>query len=109
MEGFDLSTPAKDVLRSQNLKPPPRAPSITRSRAIGFAALMLVGLLGAEAAEFRHAAATPDRETQAAQAGALPSFSALVERVAPAVVSIRVKANPLAIAAHDEEGEDQRA
>jgi serine protease Do len=35
----------------------------------------------------------------------LPSFSALVERVAPAVVSIRVKANPAAITTHDDDEE----
>jgi serine protease Do len=39
----------------------------------------------------------------------LPSFSALVERVAPAVVSVRVKANPMAIAAREEESEDQQS
>jgi serine protease Do len=36
----------------------------------------------------------------------LPSFSALVERVAPAVVSVRVKANPAAIAHRDFDEED---
>jgi serine protease Do len=45
---------------------------------------------------------------EAVQAAALPSFSSLVERVGPAVVSIRVKANPLAVAAHDEDGEGQQ-
>ncbi len=36
----------------------------------------------------------------------LPSFSALVERVAPAVVSIRVKANPAAMTTRDGDEED---
>jgi serine protease Do len=36
----------------------------------------------------------------------LPSFSTLVERVAPAVVSIRVKANPAAITTRDDEEEE---
>jgi serine protease Do len=37
----------------------------------------------------------------------LPSFSALVERVSPAVVSIRVKANPAAITTRDEDEEEE--
>ena len=70
-------------------------------------ALALCSLAGAEASEIRHATVMPAPAIQAAEAAALPSFSALVERVAPAVVSIRVKADPMAIADHEEEGEDQ--
>ena len=70
-------------------------------------ALALCMLPGAQAAELRHAAAKPDRAFQAVETATVPSFSGLVERVAPAVVSIRVKANPMAIAAHEEDSEDQ--
>jgi len=77
------------------------APSILAAAPSAFA--------GAEASELRNAATTPAKAVEIAQTAALPSFSALVERVAPAVVSVRVKANPMAIAAHEEEGEDQQS
>ncbi len=80
-----------------------RFPFPSRAGAGGLAALALAASAGLAA----HAA-TPSPAVEAAQAAALPSFSALVERVAPAVVSIRVKANPLAIAAHEDEGDEQQ-
>ncbi len=73
------------------------------------AAFALCAFGGAEASELRNIAAKPDRTVQTAATAALPSFSALVDRVAPAVVSIRVKANPMAIAAHEEDDEDQQS
>ena len=73
------------------------------------AAFALCAFGGAEASELRNTAAKPDRTVQTAATAALPSFSALVDRVAPAVVSIRVKANPMAIAAHEEDDEDQQS
>ncbi len=72
------------------------------------AALVLSASIGAEASELRQAAIKSGRAVEAAETAALPSFSALVDRVAPAVVSIRVKANPTAIAAHGEDGDDQQ-
>ncbi len=63
----------------------------------------------AQASDLRHAAPKPDRPVQAAETATVPSFSGLVERVAPAVVSIRVKANPMAIAAREEDSEDQQS
>ena len=65
--------------------------------------------VGAEASELRHATIKPSRAVEAAETAALPSFAALVDRVAPAVVSIRVKANPMAIASHEEDGDDQQS
>ena len=73
------------------------------------AAFALSAFAGAEASELRNAATKPAPAVEIAETAALPSFSALVERVAPAVVSVRVKANPMAIAAHEEEGEDQQS
>jgi len=52
------------------------------------------------------AAAAADSTQQPLQP-VLPSFSALVERVAPAVVSIRVKANPAAITTRDDDDEEE--
>ena len=72
------------------------------------AAFALSASVGAEASELRHAAIKPGRAVEAAETAALPSFAALVDHVAPAVVSIRVKANAMAIAAHEEDGGDQQ-
>jgi serine protease Do len=72
------------------------------------AALALAAFAGAQAADLRSHAASPSLPAESAPASAFPSFSALVERVAPAVVSIRVKANAAAIAAHDEEADGQQ-
>ena len=72
------------------------------------AAFVLSASVGAEASELRHAAIKPGRAVEAAETAALPSFAALVDHVAPAVVSIRVKANAMAIAAHEEDGGDQQ-
>ena len=72
------------------------------------AAFALSASVGAEASELRHAAIKPGRAVEAAETAALPSFAALVDHVAPAVVSIRVKANPMAIAAREEDGDDQQ-
>jgi serine protease Do len=77
--------------------------SSVRSR-YGVFALAILVILGAGAHEHRLAAqATP--APQLIQP-VLPSFSALVERVAPAVVSIRVKANPAAMTTRDDEEEE---
>jgi serine protease Do len=51
------------------------------------------------------AAAPASPQTQLIQP-VLPSFSALVERVAPAVVSIRVKANPAAMTTRDDDEDE---
>ena len=82
---------------------------LTRTCAGILAAFTLCMLPGAQASDLRHTTAKPDRAFQAAETATVPSFSGLVERVAPAVVSIRVKANPMAIAAHEEDGEDQQS
>jgi serine protease Do len=66
--------------------------------------LALFALLGAAACLPRSAAAD---STQQPLQPVLPSFSALVERVSPAVVSIRVKANPAAITTSDEDEEEE--
>ncbi len=66
-------------------------------------ALVIGAFLGGSAFAPGIAAASPDQaQTQAIQP-VLPSFSALVERVAPAVVSIRVKANPAAMTTRDDD------
>ncbi len=74
-------------------------PDARRGAILALAATVL--LCVAASANRKPAEAAPPGP-QAVQA-VLPSFSALVERVAPAVVSIRVKGNPAAIAARDEE------
>lgn len=85
------------VSLSRRLTPPLRA---------GFAAAAaLLAVSIAAAAEPGGSAVSP---AHAFQATTVPSFSALVERVAPAVVSVRVKANPMAIAAHDDDSEDRQ-
>ncbi|MGO9544848.1 MAG: Do family serine endopeptidase [Rhodomicrobium sp.] len=66
----------------------------------GISAFAIGALLAAAAYPPRQAAAASDL-AQAQTQPVLPSFSALVERVAPAVVSIRVKANPALITTHD--------
>src|SRR5262249_8928967 len=71
----------------------------------GFSSLAVIMLLGAAACLPRAAAA--DSSTQQPLQPVLPSFSALVERVAPAVVSIRVKANPAAITTRDDDDEEE--
>ncbi len=81
----------------------------SRPKAAGLAALALAAFAGAQAADVRSHAATQNLSAEAAQASAFPSFSALVERVAPAVVSIRVKANAAAIAAHDDQADEQQS
>jgi serine protease Do len=69
----------------------------------GVSSLALFALLGAAACLPGGAAA--DNALPPLQP-VLPSFSALVERVAPAVVSIRVKANPAAITTRDDDEEE---
>ncbi len=77
-----------------------------RSFRAGLAvATALLAVSVAAAAEPGGSAVSP---AHAFQAATVPSFSALVERVAPAVVSVRVKANPMAIAAHDDDPEDRQ-
>ncbi len=71
-------------------------------------ALALCTFSEAHTSDLRHATAKPDRAVQAAETATVPSFSGLVERVAPAVVSIRVKANPMAMAAREEEESEDR-
>ncbi|MBI4724167.1 MAG: hypothetical protein HY765_04020 [Rhodomicrobium sp.] len=73
----------------------------------GVAALAILALLGAASYYPRNAAAAEQSQAQQAAQPGLPSFSSLVERVAPAVVSIRVKANPPAISTRDDEEEGE--
>ncbi|HWJ18235.1 MAG TPA: Do family serine endopeptidase [Geobacterales bacterium] len=99
-----FGSPAK-VKRSKH----PKSLSLFAASIGILAAFAPSAFAGAGASELRNAATTPARAVEIAQTAALPSFSALVERIAPAVVSVHVKANPMAIAAHDEEGEDQQS
>ena len=87
----------------------PRSLSLFATSTSILAAFALSTFAGAEASELRNAATKPAQTVEIAETAALPSFSALVERVAPAVVSVRVKANSMAIAAHEEEAEDQQS
>ena len=77
----------------------PKSLSLFATSTSILAAFALSAFAGAEASELRNAATKPARAVEIAETASLPSFSALVERVAPAVVSVRVKANPMAIAA----------
>ncbi|MGO9171152.1 MAG: Do family serine endopeptidase [Rhodomicrobium sp.] len=80
--------------------------SAARSR-YGISALAILAVLGVGGFEPRIATAAPDRaQAQQQMQPMLPSFSALVERVAPAVVSIRVKSNPAAITTRDDDEEE---
>ncbi len=81
---------------------PPRFSSFATLVRLGVSSLALLAMLGA--AGLPRAIAAP-AETQPLQP-VLPSFSTLVERVAPAVVSIRVKADPSAITSHDGDDEE---
>jgi serine protease Do len=90
-------TPTQTLL--SRLKP--RSPRVRH----GVTAIAILSIVGATAYAPRFAAEAAPPVPQQTQP-VLPSFSTLVEHVAPAVVSIRVKANPAAIAARDEDGED---
>ena len=103
---FDLPAKLKDK-RSKHPAPKFRFHFAVRPGVI--AAIALCAFTRVEASEHRNSATKPGPAVEAAHSAALPSFSALVERVAPAVVSVRVKANPMAITAHEEEGEDQQS
>lgn len=76
--------------------------SVTRIHP-GVALLVLVGACASGAQIAAAAPASP--QSQQIQP-ALPSFSALVERVAPAVVSVRVKANPAAMTTREDDDEE---
>ncbi len=92
------------------MKRPARRRIIATRARWGISALTLVTLLSVEAYQLRDASAAQESgQAQKAPIAVLPSFSGLVERVAPSVVSIRVKANPAAIAANDEDGDEQSA
>jgi serine protease Do len=108
MERFMLNTPDNDLPKGSDSSQLFRRRVAARAR-YGVSALAILALLGLEAYQLRNAAATPDHSQARIQAqpDMLPSFSGLVERVAPAVVSIRVKANPAAITALDEEDDEQ--
>ncbi len=81
--------------------------SASRTRIGAFSALAVLAFVGAEASELRNTPVVPERSGgEPVQTAAFPSFSSLVERVAPAVVSVRVKANPMAMTAREEEGEE---
>jgi len=77
-----------------------RLPFSAACSRYGVSALAILAILGTSAIGTRIAAAAP--EAQLIQP-VLPSFSALVERVAPAVVSVRVKANPAAMTTRDDD------
>ncbi|MGC2630641.1 MAG: Do family serine endopeptidase [Rhodomicrobium sp.] len=81
--------------------------SAARSR-FSVSALAILAVLAAGVCDMRIAAAAPDHPQSQTMQPVLPSFSALVERVAPAVVSIRVKANPAAMTTR-EDAEDEGA
>ncbi len=87
----------------------PKSLSLRAASITILAAFALSAFAGAEASELRNAATAPARAVETAGTAALPSFSALVERVAPAVVSVRVKANPMAIASREDEADDQQS
>ena len=69
------------------------------------AILALCSSASGQAAEPRHAM-TQVAPVTMPEAGPLPGFSALIERVAPAVVAIHVKANPMAMAGREEDADD---
>ena len=101
-----LSLPAKVIVKRSKHQ---NSLSLIATSTSILAAFALSAFAGAEASELQNAATKPARPVEIVETAALPSFSALVERVAPAVVSVRVKANPMAISAHEEEGEDQQS
>src|SRR5208337_2329529 len=106
MERFMLNTSKSDPLPSLGYAKLHLHLSAARSR-YGISALAILAVLGIGGFEPRFATAAPDRaQTQQQMQPMLPSFSALVERVAPAVVSIRVKANPAAITTRDDDEEE---
>ncbi len=70
-------------------------------------ALAILAILGTSAIGTRVAAAASDHPQAQLIQPVLPSFSALVERVAPAVVSIRVKANPAAMTTRDDDEDSE--
>ncbi len=80
-----------------------RLPFSAACSRYGVSALGLLAVLGAGIFDMRIAAAAPDHPQTQSMQPVLPSFSALVERVAPAVVSIRVKANPAAMTTREDD------
>src|SRR5208282_1984164 len=103
MERFMLNTSKSNILLSLSYAKRRLHMSSARSR-YGISALAILAVLGIGGFEPRIATAAPDRaQTQQQIQPVLPSFSALVERVAPAVVSIRVKANPAAMTTRDDD------
>jgi serine protease Do len=103
------ATPADQDPKGRTRKSRRRFPVSPRTGAGVLTALALLAFAGAEASESRNPPAKPERRVEVAPAPVLPSFSALVERVAPAVVCVRVKANPNLITAHEEGGDNQEA
>jgi serine protease Do len=83
--------------------------AVSQNVKFGISALAIVALLGLQPYRSERASATTDRnppvQTQDVAVG-LPSFSGLVERVKPAVVSISVKAEPSATASDDDDDDD---
>ncbi len=69
-------------------------------------ALAVLAVLAAGVFDMRIAAAAPDHPQTQSMQPVLPSFSTLVERVAPAVVSIRVKANPAAMTTREDDEDE---
>ncbi len=100
-----LHTSANDLpsrLQSQNAVRPLSNAAPARHRLTALAVFAF--LAAAPYAPQNAAAASAEVQAQRQPLQpVLPSFSPLVERVAPAVVSIRVKANPAAITARDDE------
>src|SRR5262245_13472217 len=95
-----FETKTVPTLGSSNSWGPSAAACLRRS----VSSLALFAFLGA-AACFLPSAAT--NSAQPPLQPALPNFSGLVERVAPAVVSIRVKANPAAITTRDDDEDEE--
>lgn len=105
MKSFMFSAPEKDPISddAQRLEGPARTLKPFALGRAGLAICVAAAVFALETYEHRNAAAMDDR-SRAVQT--LPSFSNLVERVAPAVVSIRMKARPgTTVAAEDAEGQ----
>jgi len=102
---FMPNKPAKDQASFTQTS---RGLSLSRvSRNLVSASALAVCLVAGAGMYQLHAA--PDLAPQTETPGVLPSFTGLVERVSPSVVSVRVKADPRLIASQPEEGGEERA
>src|ERR1700755_3155811 len=105
MERSMSITPDKDSLPNRE-KQRAGSPIVSQNLKFGVSVLAIVALLGLQPYRSEQASATTERsqpvQTQDVAVG-LPSFSGLVERVRPAVVSISVKAEPTAKGSDDDD------